>query len=101
MNVKISLTVPFEEVPLHIEKVLKESAEKAASIDNMLRYGICCVHVSDAMHDIDGVRKKLASLDFLMQDCYNILASYQERLSGAGQQIVQDESEKGEPDGDR
>lgn len=83
MNVKISLTVPFEEVPRHIENVLRESAEKADSIDNMLRYGICCADVREAMHDIDSVRKKLASLDFLMQDCYNILASYQDRLNGS------------------
>jgi hypothetical protein len=86
MNVKISLTIPFEEIPQHIEHVLKEAAEKAASIDNILRYSICCADAREAMHDIDDIRKKLASLDFLMQDCYNILSSYQDRLTGAVQQ---------------
>jgi len=92
MNVKIALTVPFEEVPEYIEKIIKDSAEKAALIDNILRYSVSCKDVGYALSEIDDVRKRIASLDFLLEDCYNILSSYQQRLSGGAEQHAKEDN---------
>ena len=93
MNVKISLTLPFQDIPLHIEKVLKDRAQEVASIQNLLEYSICSADVSELMRDIDDVRKRITSLDFLLGDCYSILSSYQQRLMG-GQEAEQERDDK-------
>lgn len=93
MNVKISLTLPFEDIPLHIEKVLKDRAEEVSSIQNIMEYSLCAADVDGLMHDIDSIRKRLASLDFLLGDCYSILSGYQQRLKG-GQEAEQERDDK-------
>jgi hypothetical protein len=92
MNVKISMTLPFKEIPDHIEKVLKGRAEEVASIQNILEYSICCADISGTLDDIDHIRKRLASLDFLLADCYSILRSYEERLEGGPDKASNDET---------
>ena len=92
MNVKISMTLPFKDIPNHIEKVLKDRAEEVASIQNLLEYGICCADISGTLSDIDDIRKRLASLDFLLRDCYSILRSYEERLNGGAEQASDDKT---------
>jgi hypothetical protein len=92
MNVKISLTLPFKDIPNHIEKVLKDRAEEVASIQNLLEYSICCADIDGTLADIDDIRKRLASLDFLLADCYSILRSYKERLDGGTEQGLDDKT---------
>ena len=90
MNVKITYTVPFEEIPKHVRKLMVDSADKLAHIDDLLR----CPTVTK-LHSIDEIRKKLASLDFLLRDCYSILAGYEQRVSGEAEtQDVPNEEEQ-------
>ena len=92
MNVKISYTIPFEQIPEHLQKVLRDSADKAAVIDNVLRY-IYIDHnsVDDSLLEIDEIRKKMASLDLLLRDCYSILTGYQKAIEGAFEEPSQNE----------
>jgi len=57
-----------------------------------LEYSICCADIDGTLADIDDIRKRLASLDFLLADCYSILRSYKERLDGGTEQGLDDKT---------
>jgi hypothetical protein len=91
MNVKISYTIPFKQIPEHINKVLRDAADPASNIENRLRYFMESDDQTDGINEIDEIRKKMASLDLLLRDCYNILVGYNEALEGNMPQTNQKE----------
>jgi hypothetical protein len=84
MNVGISYTVDFDELPLEVKKLLVEtrvlvengvldafeSAENSLEDENYFR----------ALKGIENTRKKLFKADLRLQDCHAILTEYQKML---------------------
>ena len=89
MNVGISYTVEFEELPIEVKKLLVEtrvlvengvleafeSTENSLDDENYFR----------VLKNIEDTRKKLFKADLRLQDCHAILAEYQKML------LIQDE----------
>ena len=82
MNVKISYTVPFEEVPKRVSNLLIENrntVEEIAEIINQIN--VSDSNILTALSTIDSLRKKLFKIDTQLGDCYSILAGYNKVLS--------------------
>jgi hypothetical protein len=77
MNVKISYTVPFDEIPAHLRLVLADASLKLNELGGLLGH-VGKEMMSDplAVRRLDDIRKGLASVDFLLQDCYSIHTGY-------------------------
>jgi hypothetical protein len=77
MNVKISYTVPLDEVPAHLRLVLADASLKLNELGGLLGHvGKEMMGDPLAVRRLDDIRKSLAAVDFLLQDCYNIHAGY-------------------------
>jgi hypothetical protein len=84
MNAKISYTVPFEKIPQKISQVLQTTDidEIHKTLDN---FYVNREYIGSTLQEIDSIRKQLATLDLLMEDCYNILAAYDAKMQGVQQ----------------
>jgi hypothetical protein len=83
MNVKITYSVPFERIPLKIEQLAKEASSDLHQANRDLEAGFSADE-SDIIHRLDAiekVRRKLAEVDFLLEDCYTILATYNKTVA--------------------
>lgn len=92
MNVKISYTVPFEEVPSKVQSLLnhnRNKLEEAAEIVNQIVVENDTVMKS--IKNIDHVRKLLLRIDNQLADCYSILYGYNKALVEAMQPAQEEE----------
>lgn len=74
-NARISITVPYEEIPNEVEKLINKSMSKMFSIAEQLKNGTTDNH-KKVLEDIENVRKKLLLVDANLEDAYNILLGY-------------------------
>lgn len=84
MNVKITYTVEFEKVPETITELMRQASGDLQVVGESLKMNAFDEHEEtplEKMKRIDAVRKKLASIDFLLEDCYTILAGYNKTIA--------------------
>lgn len=77
MNVKISYTLPFEEVPQHLRLLLNDISGKLEQVSGILQQ--LSKEILDNPHkiaEIDTLRKRLGILDSSLEDCYSIGTGY-------------------------
>ena len=87
MLVNIGYTVKFDDIPSEVrhrvaDDILREARLLCAEIEGagiMLESG-SDQNIFKAVQHIDEVRQGLALVDAKLQDCYNILCSYQQEL---------------------
>jgi hypothetical protein len=78
MNVKITYSVPFEKVPEKIDTLVREASIELQKASEELAPSS---EILATLETIDNIRKKLAQVDFLLEDCYSILAGYNKTLA--------------------
>ena len=84
MNVKISYTIPFDRIPSKVDELLMESGRNLEGLGSRLRPNSFDEEPTVVMYKLDLIektRKELASIDFLLEDCYSILAGYNKALA--------------------
>lgn len=77
MNVKISYTLPFEEVPQHLRLLISDISGKLEQVSGALQQ--LSKEILDNPHriaEIDALRKRLGALDSALEDCYSIGSGY-------------------------
>jgi len=76
MNVKMTITVPIDQIPKEVDKMLyglytrMDLLRKEA--ENLLQYS----DIQDKVIAIDELRKKMTLLDLNYEDCHSILQGY-------------------------
>jgi hypothetical protein len=80
MNVKITYSVPLEKVPDKINELVKETEEELQKISQQLA-SFPSRDFIVKIDTIDSIRRQLASVDFLLEDCYSILTAYNKTLA--------------------
>lgn len=76
MNAKITLTVPMENIPKEVERILKSIS---VNLDGLRSETFRAAEMDDLvglMNQIDDLRKSLTLLDANYEDCYSILVGY-------------------------
>ena len=82
MNVKISYTVPFEEVPNRVQDLLLENRNKVEDIATRInQINIDSTNVLSVIKSIDQIRKMLFQIDSQLADCYSILSGYNKAMA--------------------
>lgn len=84
MNVKISYTVPFDEVPDKVDDLLVNVGRNLEVLGAGLiptRFSDNSAGVLEKLDKIINARKQLTSVDLLLEDCYNILAGYNKAVA--------------------
>jgi hypothetical protein len=77
MDVKISYTVPFDEVPSRIQSLLVENRIKTEEVvDRINEIHVNAENLITTINRIDSIRKILFRVDTQLADCYNILIGY-------------------------
>lgn len=81
MRVKISYSVEFDDVP----KIVTKKLSAISNDFDLVKYEINPDSLSPdnikRLDSIDAVRRKLATLDAQLEDCYSILAGYNKALA--------------------
>ena len=77
MNAKITITIPIEDVPLKVAKMLYDISTELTELSNTVN-GVSnsVMKEEDLMKQlelIDSHRKKMALLDANLDDCYSVL----------------------------
>lgn len=83
MNVKITYTIPLEEVPEKIDDLLDEVSKSLHILAQQVKPDTYreVDNASKKLNTINAVRKKMVSVDLLLDDCYTILAGYEKTLA--------------------
>lgn len=74
-NVRIKITISYDEIPNEVEKLIHKSMSKMFSIAESLKNGTTDNH-GKVLEDIETARKKLVLVDANLEDAYNILLGY-------------------------
>jgi hypothetical protein len=93
MNVKISYTIPFDEVPERVNELLTQAGRSLEAHGQTIRPNSFDdnFYIFESLEKIDKVRKHLNSIDLLLQDCYTILAAYNKTLAELKIQQIREE----------
>jgi len=91
MNVRISYTVDFDEIPEKVDKMLDEAHNILEEVVASPLEKVDKNSVLKALGDIETLRKRLLVVDTRLADCYNILAGYNKALAEAA--LPQQENE--------
>lgn len=88
MNVKITYTVPFDDIPGRLSKLVQGSITKEL-LSDIQYFEVSKSHPEVSLQKLDYLRRALGSLDMLYQDVAAILIGYQEQLESAknGEQV--------------
>lgn len=84
-RVRISYTVDMDEVPVRIAMLLREAQEKCGTI--LTKVGQVATtleeepNVERTWNSIDSVRQDMMKMDLRLEDCQELLASYQAALA--------------------
>lgn len=82
MNVKISFTIPMEELPNKIYSILKENVNKLEDAAERLNHiTVDRSTVVPAIKNIESIRKLLLQVDTQLGDCYSILLGYNKAIA--------------------
>jgi hypothetical protein len=83
MNVKITYSVPLEKIPSKIQGLIKEALTELENTSSTLKPFSSSIDndMIKSLDDIEKTRKKLAEVDFLLEDCYAILAGYNRTIA--------------------
>ena len=77
MNVKISYTVPFEEVPEKVGSILADTSDDLHIVAKQIEDVANQVVDNPAkISNVNSLRGRLAAIDMAIGDCYSILAGY-------------------------
>lgn len=97
MNVKISYTIPFDRVPETVTELMRQACNELQGIGGKLKMNAFDEHEEtplQKMKRIDEVRKELSTVDFLLEDCYSILAGYNKALADLAMPKQKDANEQ-------
>jgi hypothetical protein len=84
MNVKISYTIPFENVPAKVDELLMEASRNLEQAGGSLKPNSFDDEPTVTAFKLDlikSTRQKMLAIDLLLEDCYTILASYNMALA--------------------
>ena len=84
MNVKISYTVPFDEVPDKVDDLLVNVGRDLEKLGASLipnRFSDSNDAIIEKLDKIAAARKQFITIDLLLEDCYTILASYNKAVA--------------------
>jgi len=84
-RVRISYTVDMDEVPVRIATLLREAQEKCGTILTKVGQAATALeeepNVERTWNSIDSVRQDMMKMDLRLEDCQELLASYQAALA--------------------
>lgn len=76
MNAKITITVPLEEIPNEVSKILENISERLKTIVEKTNNCTYNQNYTDVIEEIDHIRKQLNLIDLNFEDSYNVLLGY-------------------------
>jgi len=76
MNAKMIVTVPIDDIPSEVSKILEKITGKLSTIKE--KTDNCCYNkdINFVIEEIDQIRKVLSLVDINLDDCYNVLLGY-------------------------
>ena len=84
-RVRISYTVDMDEVPVRIAMLLREAQEKCGTVLSNMGQVVTALeeetNIERAWNSIDSVRQDMMKMDLRLEDCQELLASYQAALA--------------------
>lgn len=76
MNAKMVITVPIENIPEEVSKILERLVDSLSTIKEKLNNCVYNQNESLVIDEIDSIRKSLSLLDLNLEDCHSILVGY-------------------------
>lgn len=76
MNAKMIITVPVENIPQEVSKIMERLSGNAGSIKEKISNCTYNDNHTFIIEEIDSIRKTLSLIDNNLEDCYNILLGY-------------------------
>lgn len=76
MNAKMTITVPINQIPKEVDKLLYSLSIKLDSLIKEAELVLSNDTIENKIIVIDQIRKKLALLDLNYEDCQSILSGY-------------------------
>ena len=76
MNAKMVITVPIENIPDEINKLMQNILERMQSTTKIITDCSGSTNHLEVIEKIDLIRKNLNLMDLNLDDCYNILLGY-------------------------
>lgn len=80
MNAKMIITVPIDQIPKEVDKLLYSLIIKLEVICKDAQNIVNDNDIDNKILAIDSIRKKLTLLDLNYEDCYSILVGYSKYL---------------------
>jgi hypothetical protein len=76
MNAKMVITVPIDDIPEEVSKILEKNVDKLSLIKE--KTNNCCYNqdINLVIEEIDEIRKVLSLVDTNLEDCYSVLLGY-------------------------
>lgn len=81
MNAKMSITVPIDQIPKEVDKLLYSLLIKLETLCKDANQALGDRDIDNKIYAIDSIRKKLTLLDLNYEDCHSILVGYSKYLS--------------------
>jgi len=76
MNAKMTITLPVEDIPQEVSRILENISEKLKRISEQTSNISYNQDHSLVISEIDDIRKQLTLIDLNYEDCYNVLLGY-------------------------
>jgi len=76
MNAKMTITLPVEDIPQEVSRILENISEKLKRILEQTSNISYNQDHSLVVSEIDDIRKQLTLIDLNYEDCYNVLLGY-------------------------
>jgi len=92
MNAKIVITVPIDNIPDEVSKIMERLVESISSVKEKLSNCTYSDNHTTVIEEIDSIRKSLSLIDNNLEDCYSILLGYVKYNTEQKIKIIQDNS---------
>jgi len=76
MNAKITITVPIDDIPQEVSRLLENISERIKVIVDRTTNLTYNQDYNLVVSEIDDVRKQLSLIDLNYEDCYSVLLGY-------------------------
>ena len=76
MNAKITITLPVEDIPQEVSRILENITEKLKTITEQTSNITYSQDHNLVISEIDDIRKQLTLLDLNYEDCYSVLLGF-------------------------
>ena len=76
MNAKMTITVPIDDIPQEVSRLLENISEKLKTIVDRTSNVTYNQDYSLVVSEIDDLRKQLSLIDMNYEDCYSVLLGY-------------------------